>query len=83
MNEFVKKKLVRAMGIEPTSQAWEARVLPLNDARIRGERILWNGFCFVKKIVAVTSKNKKIEKCAEKCLPSSQRIYYTAVVVRV
>lgn len=28
------KRLVRAMGIEPTSQAWEARVLPLNDARI-------------------------------------------------
>ena len=27
------KRLVRAMGIEPTSQAWEARVLPLNDAR--------------------------------------------------
>lgn len=27
------KSLVRAMGIEPTSQAWEARVLPLNDAR--------------------------------------------------
>ncbi len=23
------------MGIEPTSHAWEARVLPLNDARMR------------------------------------------------
>lgn len=25
--------MVRARGIEPLSQAWEARVLPLNDAR--------------------------------------------------
>lgn len=28
------------MGIEPTSQAWEARVLPLNDARINADRYL-------------------------------------------
>ena len=27
----------RAMGIEPTALAWEARVLPLYDARINGE----------------------------------------------
>lgn len=33
-------KMVRAMGIEPTSQAWEARVLPLNDARINADRYL-------------------------------------------
>lgn len=25
--------LIRATGIEPVSHAWEARVLPLNDAR--------------------------------------------------
>ena len=27
--------LERAMGIEPTTQAWEARILPLNYARIQ------------------------------------------------
>ena len=27
------RKLERAMGIEPTALAWEARVLPLYDAR--------------------------------------------------
>lgn len=30
-------KLERAMGIEPTLFAWEARVLPLNDARVCDE----------------------------------------------
>ena len=29
--------LIRATGIEPVSHAWEARVLPLNDARLTGE----------------------------------------------
>ena len=29
-----KKKLERAMGIEPTLLAWEAKVLPLNYARL-------------------------------------------------
>jgi hypothetical protein len=29
-----QKPLVRVQGIEPWSQAWEARVLPLNDTRI-------------------------------------------------
>lgn len=28
------KKMERAMGIEPTALAWEARVLPLYDARM-------------------------------------------------
>ena len=28
------KALERAMGIEPTALAWEARVLPLYDARL-------------------------------------------------
>ncbi len=28
------KQLERAMGIEPTALAWEARVLPLYDARM-------------------------------------------------
>lgn len=32
-NSLVLSELERAMGIEPTYQAWEARVLPLNYAR--------------------------------------------------
>jgi hypothetical protein len=28
-----ERKLVRAEGIEPSSQAWEARILPIYDAR--------------------------------------------------
>lgn len=28
------EEMVRATGIEPVSQTWEAHVLPLNDARI-------------------------------------------------
>src|SRR6185437_799173 len=31
--ESVSRKVERAMGIEPTALAWEARVLPLYDAR--------------------------------------------------
>ena len=30
---FLENSLERAMGIEPTALAWEARVLPLYDAR--------------------------------------------------
>lgn len=30
---WYERKVERAMGIEPTLFAWEARVLPLNDAR--------------------------------------------------
>ena len=30
---FLFQNLERAMGIEPTSQAWEARILPMNYAR--------------------------------------------------
>ena len=33
----------RAMGIEPTSKAWEAFILPMNYARIMKR------FCFIKK----------------------------------
>lgn len=35
------------MGIEPTSHAWEARVLPLNDARIQnaGKTLAEEGVC--------------------------------------
>ena len=34
------RKVERAMGIEPTALAWEARVLPLYDARSGHVRIL-------------------------------------------
>ena len=33
---FFKQNMERAMGIEPTALAWEARVLPLYDARVGG-----------------------------------------------
>ena len=39
---------VRATGIEPVSHAWEARVLPLNDARMLCGRILVLCVCVVK-----------------------------------
>ena len=32
-NQHVRQGVERAMGIEPTAQAWEAWVLPLYDAR--------------------------------------------------
>ena len=32
-----KRRLVRAEGIEPSSQAWEARILPMNYARVSWE----------------------------------------------
>ena len=31
---WVEMKVERVMGIEPTSQAWEAHVLPLYDTRV-------------------------------------------------
>lgn len=33
MAKLVRVQMVRVQGIEPWSQAWEARVLPLNDTR--------------------------------------------------
>ncbi len=33
MREFIDKSVERVMGIEPTSSAWEAEVLPLNYTR--------------------------------------------------
>src|SRR5208337_3524315 len=35
----VKNELERVKGIEPSSQAWEARILPLNHTRLRPRRI--------------------------------------------
>ena len=44
-----KMKGLRATGIEPVSHAWEARVLPLNDARFtEGEDTVMKGVCQVK-----------------------------------
>ena len=38
--------VIRATGIEPVSHAWEARVLPLNDARFtEGENTVMMGVC--------------------------------------
>ncbi len=31
--QILRKKMERVMGIEPTSSAWEAEVLPLNHTR--------------------------------------------------
>lgn len=39
-------KVERAMGIEPTYQAWEARVLPLNYARLATREKCTNGLPF-------------------------------------
>lgn len=44
------------MGIEPTSQAWEARVLPLNDARINADRYL----AIDANIVKTSEKNVSV-----------------------
>ena len=53
-NSYVSKTcgnkiVVRVMGIEPTSHAWEARVLPLNDTRVKAEATLVEDVLFVKK----------------------------------
>ena len=40
---WVKMKVERVMGIEPTSQAWEAHVLPLYDTRV-WKREFWQGY---------------------------------------
>ncbi|VUX45743.1 hypothetical protein DF3PA_150020 [Candidatus Defluviicoccus seviourii] len=36
----MRRKLERAKGIEPSSKAWEALVLPLNHARAAGKRLI-------------------------------------------
>lgn len=46
--------MVRAMGIEPTSHAWEAHVLPLNDARKEISANIYHEFTPVKE-----NKSKK------------------------
>ena len=51
---------VRATGIEPVSHAWEARVLPLNDARVAVARSIMCGGGGVK------SKLQKSEKMTER-----------------
>ena len=40
---WVKMKVERVMGIEPTSQAWEAHVLPLYDTRVWKSEF-WQGY---------------------------------------
>lgn len=62
--------MVRAAGIEPASQAWEARVLPLNDARMEGARQLMvlddivntimqdEGYFFTIKINKIMNREK-------------------------
>ena len=35
--DFIENFLERVKGIEPSSQAWEARILPLNHTRLRPE----------------------------------------------
>ena len=40
---MVAKNLERAKGVEPSSLAWEAKVMPLYDARVVGCEIL-SGF---------------------------------------
>ena len=37
--EFLAQRLERVMGIEPTSSAWEAEVLPLNHTRFVQNRL--------------------------------------------
>jgi hypothetical protein len=36
---ITEKEMVRADGIEPSTPAWKAGVLPLNYARLRGTKI--------------------------------------------
>ncbi len=38
LNPVVRLKMVRREGIEPSSQAWEARILPMNYRRENGAR---------------------------------------------
>ena len=40
-------RMERVMGIEPTFEAWEAPVLPLNYTRIVGNRIITGGTDYV------------------------------------
>ena len=46
-----KMKGLRATGIEPVSHAWEARVLPLNDARVTGRDV-------TREVVKSQAENK-------------------------
>jgi hypothetical protein len=51
------EKLERAMGIEPTSEAWEASILPLYDARSRLlNRIIHN----------CNRRRKRVERASER-----------------
>ena len=51
---FIAKKMERAMGIEPTTSAWKAGVLPLNYTRLKIldnqnlQNIIHEMFWFVK-----------------------------------
>lgn len=70
------------MGIEPTSQAWEARVLPLNDARINADRYL----AIDSNIVKTSEKNVSVfyyfAECEKKtCFIGS--LAHNGAVVRV
>ena len=46
---------IRATGIEPVSHAWEARVLPLNDAR------MWCAQILAPECESVKQKEKNIK----------------------
>src|ERR1044071_5788412 len=43
MKQFITSKVERVKGIEPSSQAWEAHILPLNHTRIPPTTFAYQG----------------------------------------
>ena len=54
LSGLYKKALERAMGIEPTSEAWEASILPLYDARSTDRFYPENKFWYRALMLAYT-----------------------------
>jgi hypothetical protein len=56
--EFIGEKMERVKGIEPSSQAWEARILPLNHTRL-SLAMYYQSFCQVATAFAPLSATQR------------------------
>ena len=56
---YITNYMERAKGIEPSSQAWEARILPMNYARITC--LFYHSFTRISRVIG-----KSYSECVEK-----------------
>jgi hypothetical protein len=83
----IEGTLERAMGIEPTSEAWEASILPLNYARPESERHdfttegKWHDLCRTASDARACSRRQKSRTGPNKGVVADSRSIATAIAI--